>query len=71
MKYLWEVWIQKPFGRHMLWSPTEPRWADVEDADSAQAIADRIAPQLLPGQRLNVWNTLGVGKPPILTVDGK
>lgn len=67
MKYSWEV--LKKSRLTGLFGPMSPRRADHEEADSAQEVADRYASQLLPGQRLNVWDVVGVGKSPVLTVD--
>lgn len=68
MTYSWEVFAPSHHisGVHV---PMNPRRADVEKADSPQEIADRYVPTLLPGQRLNVWDVLGVGKAPVLIVD--
>ncbi len=68
MKYSWEVFSVKP--PTDLLRPMEPRWADYEEADSPQEIADRVGTHLLPFQRLCVWDTLGVGRLPVLTLDG-
>ena len=68
MRYSWEVYEPNHLvpGHHM---PLTPPWRDIEDADTAEEIAKRICPQLLPGHRLNIWDTEGVGKMPVLTVD--
>ncbi|WP_238016625.1 hypothetical protein KZZ52_11290 [Dactylosporangium sp. AC04546] len=68
MRFSWEVFEPSRLipGQHV---PLDPPWRDIEDADRAQDIADRLVPHLLPNQQLKVWDTEGVGHRPVLTVD--
>lgn len=66
MKYSWEVWESKSHG---LFGPVEPRMAGYDEAETPEALAEQVG-GLRSGQRLMVWDTVGVGRPPVLVKEG-
>jgi hypothetical protein len=65
MKYPWEIFELKSHG---LYANMTPRVMGTEEADSPEEVAERIRPQLRPGQELNIWDTPGVGRLPVLSI---
>jgi hypothetical protein len=67
MKYSWAVWHIN--GKTGL--PDDQRvggQAGYTEAASPQALADQLAVPLRDGDRLMIWDTPGVGRPPVLVV---
>jgi hypothetical protein len=67
MEYSWEVFNRSYVNG--LYGSMSPPWVGHEEAGDPLELAARIRPRLLPGQRLNIWDTDGVGRLPVLTAD--
>ncbi len=68
MKYSWAVWHVGPDGQYDSQDVNGQR--GYTEATDPQALADQLALPLGVGDRLLIWDTVGVGKLPVLTVDG-
>lgn len=66
---LWRCSIQFKDARTGLWVPDADGW-DVGEAENAASLADHIAGQLRPGQRVAVYADEGVGRAPVAVAYG-
>lgn len=66
MTYAWEIFARNQIG---IYANMTPRVMGIKDAGSAEEVADLVRPQLSPGQELNIWDHVGVGRKPVLSIE--